>query len=231
MDRHDARLLAGPARYLDTYWSRFPDIWVHGDWAAIDEDGLWYILGARTTPSRSRGKRLGPAEVESLLVEHPAVIEAAAIGVPDALKGQALVCFCVLRRPARRCLACRVARRLWPNRLGKPLQPDDRVRDRPAEDAQRESHAPRHSRARHLASHWAICQPSKIHKPSRKSRDVVSAFRRTFQHVVSAFRRTIKWRSASGVNVLARDDTTARRLPATRAGNVASLVPFPFRRE
>ncbi len=85
-----------PERYEETYWSRFPDVWVHGDWAAIDEDGLWYILGRSDDTIKIAGKRVGPAEVESVLVEHRAVIEAAAIGVPDELKGQALVCFCVL---------------------------------------------------------------------------------------------------------------------------------------
>ena len=70
---------------------------MHGDWAAIDDDGLWYILGRSDDTIKIAGKRLGPAEVESVLVEHPAVLEAAAIGVPDELKGQALVCFCVLR--------------------------------------------------------------------------------------------------------------------------------------
>ena len=86
-----------PERYLQTYWSRFPGVWVHGDWAAIDEDGLWYILGRSDDTIKIAGKRLGPAEVESVLVDDPAVLEAAAIGVPDELKGQALVCFCVLR--------------------------------------------------------------------------------------------------------------------------------------
>ena len=84
-------------RYLESYWSRWPGVWVHGDWAAIDEDGLWYILGRSDDTIKIAGKRVGPAEVESVLVEHPRVLEAAAIGVPDELKGQALVCFCVLR--------------------------------------------------------------------------------------------------------------------------------------
>jgi acetyl-CoA synthetase len=86
-----------PQRYLDTYWSRFPDVWVHGDFAAIDQDGLWYILGRSDDTIKIAGKRLGPAEVESILTSHPAVSEAAAIGVPDEIKGEALVCFCVLK--------------------------------------------------------------------------------------------------------------------------------------
>jgi acetyl-CoA synthetase len=113
-----------PERYEQTYWSRFPGVWVHGDWAAIDADGLWYILGRSDDTIKVAGKRLGPAEVESVLVEHPAVVEAAAIGVPDELKGQALVCFCVLRpghAPSGSlsdALALLVA-----TRLGKPLRP------------------------------------------------------------------------------------------------------------
>ena len=62
-----------PQRYFDTYWSRFPGIWVHGDWAMVDADGLWFILGRSDDTIKIAGKRLGPAEVESVLVAHPAV--------------------------------------------------------------------------------------------------------------------------------------------------------------
>ena len=123
-----------PARYEQTYWSRFPGVWVHGDWAAIDDDGLWYILGRSDDTIKIAGKRLGPAEVESVLVQHPLVIESAAIGVPDAAKGQALVCFCVLRpgHDASDALAEEL-KALVATRLGKPLRPQaiEFVRDLP----------------------------------------------------------------------------------------------------
>lgn len=83
-------------RYLKTYWSRWKDVWVHGDWAAIDKDGLWYILGRSDDTINVGGKRLGPAEIESILVSHPCVSEAAVIGIPDKIKGSVLVGFCVL---------------------------------------------------------------------------------------------------------------------------------------
>ncbi len=86
-----------PARYLETYWSRIPGVWVHGDWARVDEDGFWYILGRSDDTIKVAGKRVGPAEVESAAVSHPAVAEAAAIGVPDALKGEVVVVFVTLR--------------------------------------------------------------------------------------------------------------------------------------
>jgi acetyl-CoA synthetase len=114
-----------PERYVQTYWNRFPDVWVHGDWAAVDEDGLWYILGRSDDTIKIAGKRLGPAEVESVLVGHPAVSEAAAVGVPDPIKGEALVCFCVLKpgntvsETLREELRTRVA-----EHLGKPLKPE-----------------------------------------------------------------------------------------------------------
>jgi len=121
-------------RYFETYWSRFPGVWVHGDWAAIDDDGLWYILGRSDDTIKIAGKRLGPAEVESVLVDHPAVLEAAAIGVPDEMKGQALVCFCVLRpgHAPNGDLAARLTA-LVIDRLGKPLKPKaiEFVRDLP----------------------------------------------------------------------------------------------------
>jgi acetyl-CoA synthetase len=85
-----------PQRYYDTYWSRWRDTWVHGDFAAVDSDGMWYILGRSDDTIKVAGKRLGPAEIESLLVSHPAVLEAAVIGVPDEIKGNEVVAFVVL---------------------------------------------------------------------------------------------------------------------------------------
>jgi acetyl-CoA synthetase len=86
-----------PHRYIEIYWSRIPGVWVHGDWARVDEDGFWYIQGRSDDTIKVAGKRVGPAEVESAAVSHPDVAEAAAIGVPDALKGEALVLFVTLR--------------------------------------------------------------------------------------------------------------------------------------
>jgi len=86
-----------PQRYEQTYWSRWENVWVHGDFALVDDDGMWYILGRSDDTIKVAGKRLGPAEVESVLVSHPMVIEAAAIGIPDEIKGNAVVVFCVLR--------------------------------------------------------------------------------------------------------------------------------------
>ena len=86
-----------PDRYLETYWSRWPDVWVHGDWAFVDEDGYWFIHGRSDDTLKIAGKRVGPAEIESVLVGHPAVNEAAAIGVPHEIKGETVVCFTVLR--------------------------------------------------------------------------------------------------------------------------------------
>ena len=71
-----------PERYLATYWSRWPDVWVHGDWASIDEDGDWFLHGRSDDTIKVAGKRLGPAEVESILNGHDAVAESAAVGVP-----------------------------------------------------------------------------------------------------------------------------------------------------
>ncbi len=80
-------------RYIDSYWSRWPDIWMHGDWAAIDDDGLWYILGRSDDTIKIAGKRLGPAEVESILVAHPQVSEAPRSAFPTPLKAKHLFAF------------------------------------------------------------------------------------------------------------------------------------------
>jgi len=114
-----------PQRYEETYWSRWPHVWVHGDWAFVDDDGFWFIQGRSDDTLKIAGKRLGPAEVESVLVGHPAVLEAGVIGVPHEIKGEAVVCFVVLRpgnaasEPLRRELSDRVA-----SEMGKALKPE-----------------------------------------------------------------------------------------------------------
>ncbi|MCC7361084.1 MAG: AMP-binding protein [Anaerolineales bacterium] len=113
-----------PERYLAAYWQRFPGVWVHGDFAAIDADGAWYLLGRSDDTIKIAGKRLGPAEVESVLVHDPSVVEAAAIGVPDELKGSVVVCFVVLAPGVEPSEALNAAlREQLIGALGKALQP------------------------------------------------------------------------------------------------------------
>ena len=85
-----------PERYLDTYWRRYPGIWTHGDWASVDEDGYWFLHGRSDDTLNIAGKRIGPAEIESAAIAHPAVSEAAAVGVPHEVKGEVAWVFCVL---------------------------------------------------------------------------------------------------------------------------------------
>ncbi|HTX03029.1 MAG TPA: AMP-binding protein [Candidatus Acidoferrales bacterium] len=85
-------------RYLASYWERFPRTWVHGDWCIIDADGYWYIRGRSDDTINVAGKRVGPAEFESALVSDARVREAAAIAVPDDIKGDVVVCLVVVKQ-------------------------------------------------------------------------------------------------------------------------------------
>jgi acetyl-CoA synthetase len=117
--------LKDPQRYLETYFSRWPGVWYHGDWAKVDEDGHWFLYGRSDDTIKVAGKRTGPAEVEAALIEHAAVAEAAAIGVPHEVKGEAVVCFVVLKpghspsEPLREQLKDQVVKH-----LGKTLKPE-----------------------------------------------------------------------------------------------------------
>lgn len=112
-------------RYQDAYWSRIPGLWVHGDWARIDDDGFWYILGRSDDTIKVAGKRVGPAEIESAAVSHPAVLEAAAIGVPHEVKGDVVVCFVVLRPNNEPSEELREAiKSAITAQMGKALKPD-----------------------------------------------------------------------------------------------------------
>jgi acetyl-CoA synthetase len=109
-------------RYLETYWQRFPGVWTHGDWASIDEDGYWFLHGRSDDTLNIAGKRIGPAELESAAVNHPAVAEAAAIGVPHDVKGEVAWLFCVLR-PGEEATPEEVARAVT-DELGKAFKPE-----------------------------------------------------------------------------------------------------------
>ncbi|HEY7035035.1 MAG TPA: acetate--CoA ligase [Thermomicrobiales bacterium] len=114
-----------PERYLDTYWARLPNVWVHGDWAEIDEDGFWFIRGRSDDTLKVAGKRVGPAEVESAAVAHDAVQEAAAVGIPHEVKGESVLVFAVLRpgRTGNDALAEDV-RQTIARQLGPALRPE-----------------------------------------------------------------------------------------------------------
>jgi acetyl-CoA synthetase len=114
-----------PDRYLQTYWSRWPDVWVHGDWASIDEDGFWFLHGRSDDTMNIAGKRLGPAEVESALTDHPAVAEAAAVGVPHEVKGESVWCF-VIPKPGHELgdVLEKELKGIVADHLGKAFTPD-----------------------------------------------------------------------------------------------------------
>ena len=110
-----------PDRYIETYWSEFPGVWLHGDWASADADGEWFLHGRSDDTLNIAGQRIGPTEIEGALVEEAAVLDAAAIPMPHEIKGEELWCFVVPAAgveadPAR--LANAVA-----TRVGKPFKP------------------------------------------------------------------------------------------------------------
>lgn len=84
-------------RYLETYWARFPDVWVHGDLSSVDERGQWRIHGRSDDTLKLAGRRVGPAEIEAALLRDKRIAEVAVIGAPDELRGQRAVAFAVLR--------------------------------------------------------------------------------------------------------------------------------------
>jgi acetyl-CoA synthetase len=111
-----------PDKFVETYWSRLPGVWVHGDWASVDDEGFWFLHGRSDDTLNIAGKRIGPAELESAAVGHPAVREAAAIGVPHEVKGETAWIFACLLPDAEATpdeIAAHVAAE-----LGKAFKPD-----------------------------------------------------------------------------------------------------------
>lgn len=121
-----------PARYIESYWSMYPGVWRHGDWARTDDDGQWFLLGRSDEALNVAGKRVGPAEVEAELLSHPAVAEAATIGVPDATKGEVIWCFWTPADADGEDVSAELSE-LIAQRLGRPFKPGRvlRIRDLP----------------------------------------------------------------------------------------------------
>jgi acetyl-CoA synthetase len=115
-----------PERYIAAYWSRFKDVWFHGDWAMIDRDGYWYLHGRVDDVIKISGYRMGSAEVESILEGHPSVQEAAAIGMPHEVKGEGLAIVVVVRKGFAPSEALRAELKDYvSSQLGKIFRPDD----------------------------------------------------------------------------------------------------------
>ncbi|WP_457549816.1 AMP-binding protein [Archaeoglobus sp.] len=111
-------------RYIKTYWSRWKGVWYHGDWAYVDEDGYWFLLGRADDVIKVAGKRIGPAEVETIVNSHPAIQESACIGVPDELKGEVLWVFAIVKPNFERDEKLRKELEdLIVKKLGKPFKP------------------------------------------------------------------------------------------------------------
>ncbi len=118
--------LKDPDRYIATYFSRWPGVWYHGDWAHVDNDGFWFLHGRADDTIKVSGRRTGPAEIEAALIEHPAVSEAAAIGVPHEIKGENVVCFVVLHPAYQPSEALRAELKEQVVKImGKTLRPED----------------------------------------------------------------------------------------------------------
>lgn len=114
-----------PDRYHATYWDRWEGTWYHGDWVEVDEDGIWYVRGRSDDTLKIAGKRVGPAEVESVVNGVAGVVESAAIGTPDAIKGENLVVFARINEACSSdhvSLAHTIAAEVG-RQLGKPLTP------------------------------------------------------------------------------------------------------------
>jgi acetyl-CoA synthetase len=117
-------LWEGDERYLEEYWSTWEDLWDHGDWAQMDEDGLWFLHGRADDVLNVAGRKVGPAEVEGALIDHPAVNQAAAVGADDETTGTAVVAYVILEAGYEESEDLRAElREQVGEELGKPFRP------------------------------------------------------------------------------------------------------------
>ena len=210
-----------PDKFIETYWSRIPGVWVHGDWASVDDDGYWFLHGRSDDTLNIAGKRIGPAELESAAVGHPAVREAAAIGVPHEVKGETAWIFCCLLPGAEATRSGRRRARRRRARQGVQARPR-LLRRRAAEDALGEDRAPRREGdgARHRPRRPVVAREPGVARRDRGSRCLRS---RSSPAAGAASARTSPARSratagtSSSPRARATRSTRSRRRSAARA--------------
>ena len=160
-----------PDRYVSQYWSQIPPTYFTGDGARKDKDGYFWVMGRVDDVINVSGHRLSTMEVESALVAHEAVAEAAVVARPDDIKGQAISAFVTLEQGRKPTPELKDELRKWvAKEIGAMAKPDDiRFTDTAAENPQRENHAPpvaragqqrrsegRHHHARRLRRHREV---------------------------------------------------------------------------
>jgi acetyl-CoA synthetase len=117
-------LWEGDERYIEEYWSTWEDVWDHGDWAQMDEDGFWFLHGRADDVLNVAGRKVGPAEVEGALIDHEAANQAAAVGADDDTTGTAVVAYVILEDGVEESDTLREElREQVGEELGKPFRP------------------------------------------------------------------------------------------------------------
>ena len=164
-------------RYRETYWSKYPDVYFAGDGARIDEDGDFWLLGRVDDVMNVSGHRISTIEVESALVDHPEVAEAAVCGRKDERTGQAIVAYVTLKGGDEGSVEMLEELR---NHVADEDRPDrqageHRLHARAAEDPQRQDHAPPAARRRREPRRSATRRRSPTRPSSRRSRTAPTA--------------------------------------------------------
>jgi len=163
-------LWSGDERYIEEYWSTWDGLWDHGDWAQKDEDGFWFLHGRADDALNVAGRKVGPAEIEGVLIDHEAVNQAAAVGVPDETTGTAVVASVVLKDGVDPSDDLRAElRELVGQKHGKPFRP---------REVSSSKRSPKHGAARSFGgrlrqstptANWEICRVSRIQTYWRRS--------------------------------------------------------------
>ncbi|MDH3312761.1 MAG: AMP-binding protein [Nitrosopumilus sp.] len=115
-------LLNDDARYIETYWSRFENIWFHGDYVFVDEDNLWYMRGRADDVINISGHRMSTAEIEQTVILHKKVSDAASIAIPDEITGEAIVIFFVADNKSETGLELEISNHVS-EKIGKVAKP------------------------------------------------------------------------------------------------------------
>lgn len=115
-------LLNDDKRYLETYWSRFENVWFHGDYVFVDKDNLWYMRGRTDDVINVSGHRMSTAEIEHTVISHSKISDAASIAIPDPITGEAIVVFFVSDKKSENILASEISDFIS-NKIGKLAKP------------------------------------------------------------------------------------------------------------